>query len=207
MKKIFQISIIIFALHACAFCNSGFSNIIGETIQETDSITPDVNTIRVNAAYVDGKIRIRWTCSDISVWEQAKKTGYTIERITVKSGDTYLSPAARIASYIKLEDAYMPKTLSELQSASSNQNEGTLADRLMNDQSTQDSIDFAGSGTATLAKAVYQKQMRDNRYFFANILAEKNFDMACAMGMAYIDEAIEPNKQYAYIVTLSTPSN
>jgi len=168
---------------------------------------PDAKTIKVNSAYVDGKIRLRWMTTEMNIWEHALKVGYTIERITVAEGNTYLSKNERIESYVLLEEGYLPKSLSELEAATSNPNEGTLANLLVKDSNTQETIMGVSAGEQTLAKAVEQKQMRDMRYLYSHVLAEKSFAMACAMGMAYEDSTIETDKQYAYIITLSEPLN
>ncbi len=168
---------------------------------------PDVATIKANSAYVNGKIRIRWMATDMKIWEHALNVGYTIERITVAEGGIYLSKNERIASYVLLEEGYLPKSLSELEAATSNPNEGTLANTLVKDSNTQESIMQVGAGEQTLATAVQQRQMRDIRYLYAHVLAEKSFEMACAMGMAYEDDTIESEKEYAYIITLTEPLN
>lgn len=169
--------------------------------------TVDYTTIKVNSAYIGGKVHVRWMTTDMKTWEHALKVGYTIERITVKENDQYLSEQDRLDSYVLLAHEYLPKSLADLEAATTNPNEGALANLLINEQSTQDSISLAAAGDNTLAKAVEQKAMRDNRYFFSHILAEKSFELACAMGMAYQDDSVEPNKQYSYIITLSQPLN
>lgn len=168
---------------------------------------PDVSTIMANSAYVDGKIRLRWMATEMSIWEHALKVGYTIERITVAENGNYLSKNERLDSYVRLEENYLPKSLSELEAATSNANQGTLANILVNDTNTQESIMGVGAGEQTLAKAVEQKNMRDIRYFYSHVLAEKSFELACAMGMAYEDNTIEANKEYTYLITLSQPIN
>lgn len=168
---------------------------------------PDASTIKVNSAYVNNKVRLRWMTTDMTMWEHAMKVGYTIERITVAVNGTYLSKNERAASYVVLASGYLPKSQTEMEAATSNPNEGTLAHQLMGDQNTEDSIMGVGAGEQSLAKAVQQKKMRDMRYFASHVLAEKSFEMACAMGMAYEDDTIDPNKQYAYIITLTEPLN
>lgn len=177
------------------------------TFSHADSIVPDVNTIRVNSAYFNGKIRIRWMTTQMEVWEHALKVGYTIERLTIKSNGVYLSQQERLNSFVVIKENYRPKAEADLVAASSNPNEGLLANKLINEPNTQESILTVAGGSNTLEKAVQQKKMRDNRYFFTHILAEKSFEMASAMGMAYEDATIEVGKQYAYIVTLSEPLN
>jgi len=168
---------------------------------------PDATTIKVNSAYVNDKIRIRWMTTDMTMWEHAIKVGYTIERLTVAENGNYLSKTERIESYVLLEEGYMPKSQAEMESATSNPNEGTLAHQLIGDNNTEESIMGVGAGEQSLAKAVQQKKMRDMRYFASHVLAEKSFEMACAMGMAYEDDTIESNKEYAYIITLTEPLN
>jgi len=199
MKKILFVILVLIAI-----ANTDVFAFAGMEIN--DSI-PDVSTIKVNSAYINGKIKLRWMATEINIWEHALKVGYTIERITVANGDIYLSKNERIQSYVMLEEGYLPKSLAELESATSNANEGTLANLLINDPNTQETIMEAGAGGQTIAKAVKQKEMRDIRYLYSHVLAEKSFEMACAMGMAYEDGTIEPNKQYAYIITLSEPLN
>lgn len=168
---------------------------------------PDAVTIKVNSAYLNGKIRVRWMATDITMWEHAIKVGYTIERITVWNGSNYLTKNERIQSYVLLAEGYLPKSLAELEAATSNPNEGTLANILVNDSNTQETIMGVGAQEQTVAKAVEQKNMRDIRYFYSHVLAEKSFEMACAMGMAYEDDTVVPNKEYAYIITLTEPIN
>lgn len=202
-----KIVLIFLGINISAITAMKKTNYIGNYISTIDWNDPDATTIMVNSAYIDGKVRLKWLVTDINLWEHGLNVGYTIERVTISESGNFLSKNERLDSYVLLQHNYLPKPISALQLASSNPNEGTLANILVNDPSTMETIRSAGADGQTLENAVKQKQMRDMRYMYSHVLAEKNFDMACAMGMAFEDDSTEQNKQYAYIITLSEPLN
>ena len=164
----------------------------------------DDDFISVVSSFVDNEARLRWLPTQ-KVFEQGAIAGYTIERVMVSENGIDLDASAKLQNFIVLEEGYMPKPLSDMSNVVSEQAEADLANKMLNDPSTQDSLNVTDEEGFTLAAAMHQKQMRDNRYFFTLTLAEKNFELACTMGLGYKDASVVVGNKYVYIVTLTHP--
>jgi len=158
--------------------------------------------ISVKSHYSNGEVRLRWFVNDADLWATANEVGYTIERMTFTSNGNPLNYADSEDSKVTLVTNYMPKSESEFDSGNLAQN--TFAQNakelLYNDDFRNDPLQ---TQDVSLEAAVMAHEKKDTRHFFSMMTAEMDFEAACALGMAYIDNTIEPNKEYIYTISIS----
>jgi fibronectin type 3 domain-containing protein len=168
------------------FLISGFSTV---SAQQTDSVG-----VQLQVHPGKDRIYLRWLIDDAFTWSKSLKTGYTIERYTIKRNGRILpEPEKKILTASPLSAA--PEEEWEA-SALQNQYAAILAQALFGE-------DFEVTGFNSgnpVSDLINASDAAKQRYSFALYAADLCFECACLAGWGYEDKDVLPGEFYLYRV-------
>ncbi|MBX2871175.1 MAG: hypothetical protein KTR30_03720 [Saprospiraceae bacterium] len=148
------------------------------------------------------EVKIRWAPEDVLLWQYANRTGYLIERVTIKNQlGTRLTPEQRLAS-AKKWGPVLPYQAEEW-------------------QEMIDTSELAGMGAASLygedlamqalsenplVQTYQRSQMDQTRFGFGLLAADQDWNVAQAMGLALVDKQVDKGKTYLYTIYPAVPA-
>lgn len=145
-------------------------------------------------------IKLRWILRDYTTWQAANTHGYTLFRTEYNNG-AVLPIGEQVDTYEGLADDLKPYTAGQWSAEFSDRpiyEVAMVASNIL--YSTE--WDMTVSGTPSFKDAVDAQQMNENRYFFAHLIADQNFDIAKGMALGFEDGSVVAGKQYTYTLII-----
>ena len=178
-----------------AFCI--FLVLCSITINAQSSDTIPNPSIKIIARAQQSKILLRWAVDDALAWQRGNTHGYTLERFTVyRDGTRLQNPERKLLSNLPVKPAPIEQweTL-----ATADNNAAIMAQAIYGD-------DFqVGAEEGVLMRIVNTAEMRQQRYSFALLSADMNFEAAMLAGLAFEDKDIKTNESYLYRLSSEIP--
>ena len=181
--KIFRNSVL---LLLCCILNS--ANIIGQ----------EEAAVKVLARSSSNSIKLRWAANTPLAWKKGNDYGYLIERYTISRNGAAVLP---IESTMVTSFPLRPKPLAEWETiATSDDNAAVMAQAIYGD-------DFDVNAGGGMGQILAVNDQLEQRFTFALMAAEQNFDASIMAGWAYIDTDVKPGEKYLYKIKLALPEN
>ena len=153
-------------------------------------------SVQVIANSSKEKIMLRWAANTPLAWKKGNEYGYLIERYTISRGGNAVLPveSTMITSY-----AITPKPLAEWETlALADDNAAVIAQAIYGED-----FDVQAGGSPDNILAV--NDQLEQRFTFALMAAEQNYEAAKLAGWAYEDTSVKPGEKYLYKIKVATP--
>ena len=166
----------------------GFSNVFGQ----------EEAAVKVLAHSSSNSIKLRWAANQPLAWKKGNEYGYLIERYTIsKNGEAVLPVESTMITSYPLK----PKPLAEWETiATSDDNAAVIAQAIYGEE-----FDVNAGGGMGQIMAI--NDQLEQRFTFALMAAEQNYDASIMAGWAYIDQDVRPGEKYLYKVKLALPED
>ncbi len=149
-------------------------------------------SVQVIARSLPDKVMLRWAVDQPLAWKKANEIGFLIERSTISRNGEAVIPIER---QLMVTDPLKPKPLNEWEAlATQDQNAAVIAQALFGDN-------FETEVPGSQMGAVYAiNDELEQRFTFALIAAEQNFEAAMLAGWAFVDTSVKIGEKYMYKV-------
>lgn len=148
---------------------------------------------------VDGKkdrISLRWAVDEPIAWQKANKIGFSLKRFTLSRDGKVLPKAEE-----KDLGIFKPASENEWKKVvEKNDNAAIVAQSLFGDSFEVE----MGEKQGKLEGVVNKSQEVEQRFAYALMAADLDFEVAKLAGWAYTDTNVKPNERYLYTVSINT---
>ena len=157
----------------------------------------DTASVKVIARSLPNKVLLRWAVDQPLAWKTANEVGFWIERATISRNGEAVVPIERkrlVAQPLK------PKPLEDWEVlANQDQSVAILAQALYGD-----SFEVSTPGNQ-MGQVFAINDELEQRFTFALVAAEQNFEASKLAGWAIEDETVMAGEKYVYSVSVATP--
>lgn len=152
--------------------------------------------IQVIARSLPDKVLLRWAVDQPLAWKKANEHGFLIVKSTISRNGEAVIPIERQ----QLVDIPLkPRPLEEWEAlATTDQNAAVLAQALYGDSFITESPNNA------MGRIYAVNDELEQRFTFALLAAEQNFEAATLAGWAFEDTSVKPGEKYVYRITVAT---
>ncbi len=155
-------------------------------------------SIQVLSHATKDKIMLRWAADRPLAWKKGNESGYIVERYTVSRNGAAVIP---VESTTLTSTPLVPRPLVEWETlATSDDNAAVIAQALYGDDFD---VDTMGSVDNIFA---VNKEL-EQRFTFALIAAEQNYEAAKLAGWAFEDNTAKPGEKYLYKIKVNLLEN
>jgi uncharacterized protein len=180
-------------LFSCAFCCIPWLSFGQKSSTETKEPPSKVELV---ARPLKDSIMLRWAANNSSLWEEANKKGYTIERVTIlRDGKLLPAPEHKILT----PSPRVPLPLSQWESAVKHNKYAAIAAQALYGVT----FDVKNKTSTDIYSVVTRVRERDSRFSFALFAADQSSEVAKLSGLWYTDKAVNPNEKYLYRVFIT----
>ena len=157
----------------------------------------DSASVQVIARSLPNKVMLRWAVDRPLAWKKANEYGFFIERATISRNGEAVVPIERQPL---VSEPLKPKSIEEWAAlANQDQNVAVLAQSLFGD-----SFEVSTPGSKTGSVFAVNDEL-EQRFTFALIAAEQNYEAAKLAGWAIEDHSTKPGEKYLYTVSVAIP--
>ena len=143
-------------------------------------------------------IYLRWAINQAAAWKRTNENGYIIERYTVaKKGKTLSVPIKKILNNIPLK----PEPLEKWEEMVTNNDYAAILAQALYGENFK----VEGSDPGSLMQIVNRSKEIEQRFSFALLAADMNFDAAIKAGLGFVDTDIVSDEKYLYRVRAIVP--
>lgn len=169
----------------------------GNAQNKLDKENPPIKEaqIKVISRAQKDKILLRWAVTTAMAWKKLNKFGYTLERYTVSRDNKTLSVPEKIVLMQNIKPEPM-ETWENL--IDTNDNAAILAQAIYGEG-------FKVGGTDKIQDIVNQSDEAEQRFTFALLTADNDFEMAKKAGLGYEDKTALKNEMYLYRLVSNVP--
>jgi fibronectin type 3 domain-containing protein len=170
------------------------SGLICHRISAQDTI-PQVKVIsRVD----DGKVMLRWAVSTPVAWQKANTYGYTIERFTVKrNGQLLAEPEKKKINTTPIQPQPLLAWKNVVQTSDY---AAIMAQALYGEKFQVENMQQSG-----IAQIINKAKESEQRFSFALLAADMDFETAKMAGLGYVDTDIQEGEIYFYSIKTAIP--
>ncbi len=154
--------------------------------------------VQLIARSLPNKVMLRWAVDEPVAWKKANVYGFLVERATISKNGEAVVPITRqmLTSY-----PLKPKPLEEWASlANQDQNVAVLAQALYGK-----SFETTAPNSSTLGKISAVNDALEQRFTFALLAAEQNFEGSLLAGWGIVDNTVVAGEHYVYKVSVALP--
>lgn len=153
--------------------------------------------VQVIARSLSDKVLLRWAVDEPSAWKKANEYGFLIERNTISRNGLAVIP---IEKELLVSVPLKPEPLEAWEAlATKEQNAAILAQALYGD-----SFETSVPGSAMGSIYAVNDEL-EQRFTFALLAAEQNFEAAKLAGWAFEDTTAKQGEQYLYSIFVAIP--
>ena len=153
-------------------------------------------SIRLKSGVYNNKISLRWAVDQPLAWQKANKIGFVLTRYTLSRNGKSLSTPE-----VKNLGSFLPKPLNDWKNLiEKNDNAAIVAQSLYGENFEVE----MGNEKDKLQSIVNQSDQLEQRFAFALMSADLDFDIAKMAGWGYTDTEVKPNEKYLYTIELNT---
>lgn len=175
--------------------------ITGTNYAQEKNTTGEVNPteiksdIQVIARVQKDRILLRWAVTNAMAWKKLNAYGYTVERYTVNRNNKTLSNPEKVV----LVSALKPEPLETWEKLiEKNDNAAIVAQAIYGE-------DFSVTGTDKLENIVNLSEENEQRFTFALLTADRDYEIAKKAGLGFEDKTVKEGEKYAYRVLSNVP--
>lgn len=157
------------------------------------------SSIKLKTYVEKEQIKLRWAVDEPLAWQKSIKRTFILERYTLlRSGEFLETPERKLLGEFKVPQlALWEKKVEE------NNYAAIIAQALFGETFE---TDF--SKNANPIENIYNKSQEiQQRFSFALMAADLDFDIACFSGWGFVDTQIKPNEKYLYKIFLKEDSS
>ena len=163
--------------------------------QNKDSV-PDPS-VKIIARAQDNKILLRWATDNALAWQRGNQYGYTLERFTVyRDSKRLANPERKLLS----DTPTKPAPVEQWEALATTDNNAAIMAQAIYGEDFQ-----VGAEEGVLMRIVNQSEMLQQRYSFALLSADMNFEAAKLAGLGFEDTDIKSNESYLYRIVSEIP--
>lgn len=152
--------------------------------------------IRLKADSKKDYISLRWAVDEPLAWQKANKTGFVLKRYTLSRDGIILQKAEE-----KDLGIFKPASETEWKKVvEKNDNAAIVAQSLFGETFEVE----MGEKQGKLEGVVNKSQEVEQRFAYALMAADLDFEVAKLAGWAYTDVNVKPNERYLYTVSINT---
>nr|WP_315033176.1 hypothetical protein [uncultured Chryseobacterium sp.] len=162
--------------------------------QQKDNDKPVTPHIRLKTDPKKERIALRWAVDEPLAWQRANKTGYTLKRYV-------LSRNGKVLPQPEEKDLGIFKAASESEwkkAVEKNDNAAIVAQSLFGDSFEVE----IGEKQGKLEGVVNKSAEIEQRFAYALMAADLDFEVAKLAGWGYVDTDVKPNERYLYTVSV-----
>ena len=157
----------------------------------------DTASVKVIARSLPNKVLLRWAVDQPLAWKTANEVGFWIERATISRNGEAVVPIERKQL---VSQPLKPKPLEDWEElANQDQSVAILAQALYGD-----SFEVSTPGNQ-IGQVFAINDELEQRFTFALVAAEQNFEASKLAGWAIEDETVMAGEKYVYSVSVATP--
>jgi fibronectin type 3 domain-containing protein len=154
--------------------------------------------IRIKSMLVQDQIYLRWSVDDPSAWIKANKSGFVLKRYTIARNGLALTTSEE-----KTIGLFKPRPLEQWKEiVARNDNAAIVAQAIYGNNFD---VELGKTKSNSLQNIVNRAKESEQRFVFALIAADTDFETACFAGWGYTDKDIKPNERYLYVIESSDP--
>ncbi|PWS28686.1 hypothetical protein DHW03_02230 [Pedobacter yonginense] len=137
-------------------------------------------------------ILLRWGPANAQAWHSLNKTGYQLRRFTiVRDGKVLAKPEQSLLSPMPIKPWPMEAWQKKVEA---DDKYFSIAAQALYGES----FEVSQSDENAIGKMMNQAKETESRFSFALFSADQDYEVAKAMGMAYVDHAVKGNEKYLY---------
>jgi len=149
--------------------------------------TQDPPSIKLIARAQEKQIALRWAITDPILWKQTNKSGFILEKyIAIRKGKRLDKSVKIMTKTLKAEALENWESI-----ATKNDHAAVIVQALYGES-------FQVEGGGELVSIVNQSQELEQRYAFALLAADMNFEAAQKAAWGFVDTEVYPNEKYVY---------
>ncbi len=153
-------------------------------------------TVKILARVQDDKILLRWAVNDAITWQKTNTSGFILEKyLFSKNGERLPQPERIWSKPIKADPLETWQDIVE-----NNDYAAIIAQAIYGE-----SFLIEGGSEGELADIVNLVNENEQRFSFALLAADMNFDAAKKAGWGYTDTQVNKNEEYAYRIQSALP--
>ncbi|HMS30213.1 MAG TPA: hypothetical protein PKD32_10190 [Saprospiraceae bacterium] len=160
--------------------------------QNKDTLGLDIECLKVGDS-----IMVRWAPINPKSWDHCMKYGYTLKRYTISSNGIYNTFNEMSESELVLVDSMRPLTEEQWEDLPDSTDEKGVAEGALYEEKFI-TINLDSSSVQEKISAFEEKQ---NRFAYGLYAANKSYNVAKYMQLAYTDYNITSNKRYMYVIS------
>jgi hypothetical protein len=184
-RKIFYRSVLV-----CIFLLFSFSKVVAQI--QKDSLP----SVKLLSRVQESQILLRWAVNEPLAWKKTNTSGFILEKyLFFKDGKRLPEPQKLWSKSIK---AAPLETWQEI--VEKNNFAAIIAQAIYGE-----SFQVDGGSQGELADIVNQSQEIEQRFSFALLAADMNFEAASKAGWGYTDTQVKKNEKYAYKIKSAIP--
>ncbi len=168
---------------------------MGHILWSQNQVKDSLPSVRIVSRVQEHQILLRWATDQAIAWEKTNKEGYILEKYLLSKNGTRLSTPKKIWS-----KTIKPDPLEEWQEIVENNDYAAIIAQAIYGER------FSVNGSkGQLADIVNLAQEIEQRFSFALLAADMNFEAAKKAGWAYVDTDVKPNERYVYQIKTAVP--
>lgn len=159
---------------------------------------PIIPHIRLKTDSKKDHISLRWAVDEPLAWQKANKTGFQLKRYTLmRDGKLLPKPEEKdLGIFLPAPEKEWQKVVEK------NDNAAIVAQSLFGESFEVE----MGEQKDKLQGIVNKSQESEQRFAYALMAADLDFEVAKLAGWAYVDKDVKPNERYLYTVTINQKS-
>lgn len=145
-------------------------------------------------------ILLRWAVSTPLAWKYANQYGFTIERKTIARGDSLLkTPEVKILTSMPI----LPKPMMEWESFTEQNDHAAIAAQALYGEEFGVAMEQGGDDIISILN---RAQVLEQRFAFALLAADQNYEVAQYSGLAFTDTTVQQGERYLYRIRSAIPT-
>lgn len=157
-----------------------------------DSIVADNLQIQAKLLRKNNIVKLRWVEPNAQIWASTNKTGFKIERYTIKRDSFFLSTPERSI----LEESILPLPLDKWENAVKNNNFAAIVAQALYGESF--TLSTTKTNESDIQHLIAESNELEQRFFVSMYAADLDFSVAQMAGWGYIDSTTKANEEYLY---------
>lgn len=159
-----------------------------------DSIVADNLQIQAKLLRKNNIVKLRWVVPNAQIWASTKKTGFKIERYTIKRDDIFLPAPERKV----LNESIFAQPLEQWEIAvKSNSYAAVVAQALYGESFT---LSTTKTNESDIQHLIAESNELEQRFLVSMYAADLDFSVAQMAGWGYVDSTAKANEEYLYRV-------
>lgn len=152
--------------------------------------------IRVKVGVKKNEVKLRWAVDQASAWKKANTTGFVLKRYTmIRDGKTLSIPEE------KNFGLFFPAKEKEWEAIVDKNDYVAIVAQSLFGESFE--VELGSQKTSELENILNKSQELEQRFAYALMAADLDFEAAILAGWGFVDKSIQPNERYLYVVEIN----